>query len=409
MDQSSQNAGRAVITGIGTVTSLGTGREDFWPSLLSGESGISPVTMFDTSRYKIQHGGEIHEFDPSRWCSRLDPGEMGRASQLAVAATQLMFRDAGVSADHVSAEKTGVYVGTTSGEPGVIEQFDDARMDKRKLPSRKLLAGYPCHVIAANVAREFQFTGDAMVVPAACAAGNYAIARAFDAIRSGRLDTVVAGGADSFSRITYTGFHRLGAIAKEKCQPFDANRTGMIPGEGAAMLMVERLDHALRRGARIYAEVLGYGLTCDAHHMVAPNGIGATKAIRVALAHASVAAESINYISAHGTGTRTNDLLESQAIRSVFPQDATPPISSIKSMLGHAMGAASAIEAAVCALAIHTSHVPPTANLSQPDPDCGELDFIPNEARSQTVDLALSNAFAFGGTNSSLILGRCVA
>jgi 3-oxoacyl-[acyl-carrier-protein] synthase II len=219
---------------------------------------------------------------------------------------------------------------------------------------------------------------------------------------------MLAGGSDSFSRITYTGFARLGAIATEKCQPFDLNRKGMVPGEGAAVLVLEPADIAERRGARIYAELVGYGLSCDAYHMTAshPEGAGAARAMNGALKDAGLRPEDVDYVSAHGTGTPTNDRLETLSFKKVFGDVAhRVPISSAKSMLGHTMGAASAIEAAICSLAIANGRIPPTINYETPDPDC-DLDYVPNQARECRVDVAMNNAYAFGGNNASLILRR---
>jgi 3-oxoacyl-[acyl-carrier-protein] synthase II len=248
------------------------------------------------------------------------------------------------------------------------------------------------------------------MIPTACAAGNYAIGYGFDLIRTGRVDLVLAGGADAFSRITYTGFARLGAIAPVRCQPFDKNRRGMVPGEGAALLVLESLDAARARGATIYAEVLGYGLSCDAHHMTAahPEGEGAVRAMTMALKDSKVNLEAVDYISAHGTGTPTNDRMEAIALRTLFRDRApTLPMSSIKSMLGHTMGAASAIEAAACALALQTGVVPPTINHETPDPECA-VDCVPNQARELHPRVLLNNAYAFGGNNASLCLARFV-
>jgi 3-oxoacyl-[acyl-carrier-protein] synthase II len=265
-------------------------------------------------------------------------------------------------------------------------------------------------MIAAHVARELGFGGVNTMIPAACAAGNYAVAHALDVLRAGRADVMLAGGADAFSRITYTGFFRLGAIAPDLCRPFDRNRKGMIPGEGAAVLVLEPLERAVARGARIYAEVAGYGLSCDAHHMTAahPEGDGAARAMERALADAGVAPGEVSYISAHGTGTPTNDRLETIAVKRVFGEGGVPPMSSVKSMLGHTMGAASAIESVVCALAIATGRVPPTMNYEEPDPEC-DLDVVPNEARELDVQVTMNNAYAFGGNNASVIFRRCEA
>jgi len=261
-------------------------------------------------------------------------------------------------------------------------------------------------MIAAHVARELGFAGINTMIPAACAAGNYALAHAVDVLRAGRAELMLAGGADAFSRITYAGFARLGAIAPERCQPFDRRRQGMIPGEGAAVLVLEPFDAARRRGARIYAEVAGYGLSCDAHHMTAahPEGDGAVRAMSRALADAGLAPEQVSYISAHGTGTPTNDRLEAIAVGRVFGAGMRVPISSIKSMLGHTMGAASAIEAAVCALAVATDEIPPTMGLEDPEND---FDYVPNEARRLRVEVAMNNAYAFGGNNASTIFRKC--
>jgi 3-oxoacyl-[acyl-carrier-protein] synthase II len=263
-------------------------------------------------------------------------------------------------------------------------------------------------VLAAHVASEFRLRGVAVTVSTACAAGNGALAYAADAIRSGTADLALAGGADAFSRITYAGFSRLGAIAPERCQPFDLERKGMIPGEGAAVLLLESAAHASARGARVYAELAGYGLTCDAHHMTSghPTGDGAVRAMEMALASSRVAPSEVSYISAHGTGTLVNDRLETAAIKRAFGRAAYDiPVSSIKSMLGHAMGAASAMEAAACALAVSTDRIPPTVGLDTPDPAC-DLDYVPNAARARRVTVALNNAYAFGGNNSCLVLRK---
>lgn len=407
-------AGRVVLTGIGAVTPVGTGRAAVWESLLSGRLGFSPVASFDTSRHTVHLGAEIHGFRPEEHMRRLDPAPLGRASQLAVAAARLALADAGLDPDGIESwgdpARAGVSMGTTSGEPLEIERFDDAVLASDLGRARPdFIAAYPCHVIAAHVAAEIGLEGVNTMIPTACAAGSYAIAHAVDVLRAGRADLMLAGGADAFSRITYTGFARLGAIAPEVVQPFDRNRKGMIPGEGAGVVVLEPLARALSRGATIYAEVAGYGLSCDAHHMTAahPEGDGAARAMRRALAESGLGPEDVDYISAHGTGTPTNDRLETIAVKRVFGAAAPRvPMSSVKSMLGHTMGAASAIEAAVCALAIATGKVPPTMSLDEPDPEC-DLDYVPNAARELPVRVAMNNAYAFGGNNASLILKTC--
>ena len=400
---------RVVVTGIGVVTPIGTGRERFWTNLLAGRSGIGPVKSFDTSAYSVHRGAEVHDFEVQHYLSNLDAAHLGRASQFGIAAARLALADANLEIASLDLERAGVSMGTTSGEPREVERFDDLFISKKlERVGSEFLALYPSHVIAAHIARELRFAGVNIMIPTACAAGNYAIAHAFDVLRSGRADVMLAGGSDSFSRITYTGFAQLGAIAPEVCQPFDRYRKGMIPGEGAAVLVLEPLASATRRGARVYAEIGGYGLSCDAHHMTAahPNGAGAVRAMKQALEQSETSPEEVSYISAHGTGTATNDRLETLAVKQLFGAAAyRVPMSSIKSMLGHTMGAASAIEAAVCALAAYHDRVPPTINLKETDPEC-DLDYVPNHAREHSVRVAMNNAYAFGGNNASLILRK---
>lgn len=400
---------RVVITGIGAVTPVGAGCEMFWKNLLDGKCGIAPVQSFDTSGYNVHRGAEVKEFNANEYVLNLDAAHLGRASQFAIAAARLALADAGVEIGSLDRKRAGVSMGTTSGEPREVERFDDSYVSKTlDRIGPEFLSLYPCHVIAAHVASELRFSGVNTMIPTACAAGNYAIAHALDVLRAGRADVMLAGGSDAFSRITFTGFARLGAVAPEICQPFDRFRKGMIPGEGAGVLVLEPLDRARKRGARIYAEVAGYGLSCDAHHMTAahPQGDGAARAMQQALADSSTKPEEVSYISAHGTGTPTNDRLETIAVKRLFKDAAYRiPISSIKSMLGHTMGAASALEAAVCALAVFHDCVPPTINLNEPDPDC-DLDYVPNYARRLQVNVAMNNAYAFGGNNASLVLRK---
>jgi 3-oxoacyl-[acyl-carrier-protein] synthase II len=401
---------RIVVTGIGVVTPIGIGRERFWTNLLAGQSGIGPVRSFDTSAYKVHRGAEVHDFEIENYLSNLDAAHLGRASQFAIAAAYLALADSNVEIASLDLERAGVSMGTTSGEPREVERFDNLFISKKlDRVGREFLALYPSHVIAAHIARELKFAGVNIMIPTACAAGNYAIAHAFDVLRAGRADLMLAGGSDSFSRITYTGFAQLGAIAPEVCQPFDRYRKGMIPGEGAAVIVLEPLSSAKRRNARVYAEITGYGLSCDAHHMTAahPNGEGAVRAMQQALEQSGIGPRDVSYISAHGTGTPTNDRLETLAVKRLFGDSAYRiPMSSIKSMLGHTMGAASAIEAAVCALSVFHDRIPPTINLKEPDPEC-DLDYVPNGAREHTVEVAMNNAYAFGGNNASLVLRKC--
>jgi 3-oxoacyl-[acyl-carrier-protein] synthase II len=394
---------RVVITGLGLVTPIGAGRELFWKNLTAGANGIGPVESFDTSAFPVHIGAEVKDFDPS------GHEALGRGSQLAVAAARMALDDSGIDVSARDRSRIGVSMGTTSGEPGMVERYNDARkVDGVHSVPADILPKYPCNVVPSNIAIEFDLQGPCLMIPTACAAGNYAIGYGFDMIRSGRTDLMLAGGADPFSRITYMGFARLGAIAPERCQPFDKNRKGMVPGEGAAVLVLEPLDDALARGATIYAEVLGYGVSCDSHHMTAahPQGDGAIRAMAMALKESGRRTDEVDYISAHGTGTPTNDRVEAIAVRTLFGDKASRvPMSSIKSMIGHTMGAASAIEAVACSLAIHTGVIPPTMNFEEPD-EGSELDYVPNQARRTDPRIVLNNAYAFGGNNASLCLAR---
>jgi 3-oxoacyl-[acyl-carrier-protein] synthase II len=398
---------RVAVTGLGLVTSIGQGRQKVWEALLLGCCGFSPVRSFDTRGYSVHIGAEISDFCADQHVLELQPSTIGRTSQLAIAAARMAVQDGCLDLLRVDRDRIGVCVGTTSGEPGSIERFDDQCVRGiMNAVGGEFLNGYPCHVIPLHVARELDLGGEAMTIPTACAAGNYAIAHACDLLRNGRADYMLAGGADSFSRITYTGFARLGAIAPEFCQPFDRNRKGMIPGEGAAILLLESTARAVARGASIYCEVAGYGFSCDAHHMTAahPQGEGAARSMRLAMEDSGLQPSDVDYISAHGTGTLTNDRLETIAVKKAFGSHAySVPISSVKSMLGHTMGAASAIEAAVCALAITHGWIPPTMHWRDRDGEC-DLDYVANSARKHAVKVAMNNAYAFGGNNSSLIM-----
>ncbi|MFT5466247.1 MAG: 3-oxoacyl-[acyl-carrier-protein] synthase II [Verrucomicrobiales bacterium] len=399
---------KVVVTGIGLVTPIGTGIDEFWPNVLAGKDGFSEIESFDSSKHRTHRGAEIKNFT---FDGKGGP-EYCRSTQFALTAARQALADAGLPKSSLDPGRTGVAMGTTSGEPNLIEHFNDLDLGQQ-LPDLgdSFTRNYPCNHIPGYVASELGVYGGGgpVMLPVACAAGNCAIGHAYDLIRTGEADVMLAGGADAFSRITYTGFCGLFAVAPEKCQPFDKNRKGMMPGEGAGVLVLERLDSAQKRGAQIYAEVAGYGLSCDAFHMTGSDkeSRGAVRAMEKACAQSGINPEQVDYISAHGTGTKSNDYHETNAAKKVFGEHARKtPMSSIKSMFGHTMGAASAIEAGACALAISRGAIPPTMNFETPDPDC-DLDYVPNEARELDVSIAMNNAYAFGGTNASLILRKC--
>lgn len=398
---------RVVVTGIGVISSVGTGRIDFWKGIINGKSGISKVSSFDTKGLRCHYAGEIKDFNPDDFIDKRRVPFLGRTSHLSIAATSLALKDSHIPLKTISNNKrTGVFIGTTMGEKPLEESIDAWIKGGNSSLSKIKILQSSANNIPANISMHFKFQGPNYLIPTACAAGNYAIGYGFDSIKKGDLDYAIAGGADAFSKLAFSGFHRLYAMASDKCRPFDKNRKGMMVGEGAGILLLESLDSALNRNAPIYAELLGYGLSCDAHHMTASQPDGIEKAIQNALKDADISADEVDYISAHGTGTPGNDKNECAAIRNVFREQVkTISVSSIKSMLGHPMGAASAIEAITCCLAVKENIVPPTINFETPDPKC-DIDCVPNIARKKRVKIALNNAFAFGGNNSCLVVRK---
>jgi 3-oxoacyl-[acyl-carrier-protein] synthase II len=398
---------RVVITGLGVISSIGIGWEEFWDSLLKGKSGISPVSSFDTTNHFTHNGGEVKNFKPEEFIPREQLKFLSRASQLALVAAKLAIEDAKLSQKNISNIRVGTCIGTTTGSIQVIEEIDDKLVKNEEIHG-DLICQLPTHTTPAVIAKELNLNGSNFMFSTACAAGNYAVGYGFDLIRLNRADIVFAGGSDPFSRIEYTGFNQLSAVAPKKCQPFDKNRKGMMVAEGAGILILETLESALKRKAPIYAEILGYGLSCDAQHMTQPSIDGVSACIIKAMLEAGIKREDVDYISAHGTGTIVNDKTECAAIKNVFgPRHTQIPVSSIKSMLGHTMGAASALEAITCALVVKKDIIPPTINYETPDPEC-DIDCVPNNPRKHTVNIALNNSFAFGGNNASLVLKKFI-
>lgn len=398
---------RVVITGLGAISSVGIGKDAFWEGLLKGKSGISPVTAFDTTSHFTHNGGEAKIFNAEQFIPKDRLPFMNRATQMALASAKLALDDAAVTPEYLAGLTVGVSHGTTLGAAQAIESVDNLLIGGRKV-NRELLHQMPPHTAPAAIAGEFNCRGPHFMVSTACAAGNYAIAYAYDLIRLNRADVMIAGASDGISRIEYTGFNQFSAVAPEKCRPFDKNRKGMMLAEGAGMLVLESLENAEKRKAPIYAEIAGYGLSCDARHMTNASVEGITQCMRKAMREAGISAEDVDYISAHGTGTLANDRAECAAIREVFgDRYRNIPVSSIKSMLGHTMGAASALEAIVCALAVKNDLIPPTINYETPDPEC-DVDCVPNQARKHTVHVALNNSYAFGGNNACMVVSKFV-
>ncbi|MBP0455067.1 MULTISPECIES: beta-ketoacyl synthase [unclassified Kitasatospora] len=397
---------RVVITGLGPVSSIGIGASAYGEALRTGVNGVSPIACFDSSGFPYFMAGEVHDFRPERMVRRLSVEEWGRTSLFAASAARLAVADAGIDEDELAASRAGSSMGTTGGESQVLERLTG---DALEVGFGALDPGLVRQVSSARLSqavnRELRLSGDAVTLSTACSASNYALGYAYDLIRTGEADYMIAGGADSVGRWSHAGFYRLGALTEKACSPFDKDRSGIITGEGGAAMFLESLDSALARGARIHAEVLGYGLNCDANHMVAPHRASIAECMRLAHRNARIKASDVDYICAHGTGTPANDLVEAGAVVDVFG-DNPPPISSTKSMLGHTMGAASGLGAIASVLGITGSFLPPTINFHTPDPQMPHIDPVPNVARAADVRIAQVNGFAFGGNNAIVILGR---
>ena len=411
---------RVVITGIGLVTPLGNTTEETWKALLEGKSGAGPITLFDTTSFATKFGCEVKGFDVSPFLDKREAKHLDRFLHFAVGAGLMAMDDAGYADRKVPAgeeERWGCYVGAGMGGIETIE--DTVRALDQKGP-RHGVSPYFIVDIIVNMAPGLLSIKTGAEGPnfshvSACSSGAHSIGEAARAIRWGDADVMITGGAEAaVSELSVGGFNASRALSTNNeaptkaSRPFDRDRDGFVVGEGAGVVILEELERAKKRGARIYAEVVGYGANADAFHVTqpAPEGRGAQKCMKRALADAKVAPEAIGYINAHGTSTPFNDKNETAAIKAVFGEHARKlAVSSTKSMTGHTLGAAGGIEAAITALAIHRKVLPPTINLENPDPDC-DLDYVPHQPREVAVDLALSNSFGFGGTNAALLLRR---
>lgn len=398
---------RAVVTGLGVVSGIGLGVAEFRRGLRAGRSAAKPITAFDTEGFDHAMGCEITDFVPEDWIRNTKVESLGRASQFSVAAARMAAGDAGLDDEEMRARPGLIAIGTTDGESRDLDQLAEAEVRGGPCSMDPKVAGrVGAGRLSAAVALEFGLRRvEVMTLATACAAGNYAIGYGYDAIRSGDVSYALCGGADALCRKTFAGFYRLGTIAPDRCQPFDKNRKGILTAEGAGVVLLESLESARSRGARIYAEVLGYGLNCDAYHQVAPNEESVARCISLALDDAAVPPDDVDLISAHGTGTKANDITEAAAIRLAFGAAPAPRTISIKSMIGHSMGAASALASIACTLAITDGLIPPTINHVETDPECG-LDCVPNQAIDADVRVVQNNGLAFGGNNAVVIYGR---
>ncbi len=407
---------RVVLTGVGLVTPLGTGTEKNWQALLRGESGIRPISRWDASRYATRFGGEARDFDPLAFIDRKEARKMDLFIQLAVAAAHLAVEDSGLPPGALQSERAGTYVGSGIGGLGSIEEWHKVLLEKG--PDRVspfFLVQTIVNEASGQISIRYGTKGPNSATATACSTGTHAIGDSFRMIARGDADIMICGGAEApLTPLSVAGFNAMKALserndAPEKAsRPFDAKRDGFVMGEGSGVVILEELGLALKRNARIYAEVVGYAMTSDAYHVAAPSpeGDGAIRVMRRAMEDAGVGPEDIQYINAHGTSTPFNDKTETMAIKKVFGEHAGKiGVNSTKSMTGHLLGAAGGVEAGISALCLFHQIMTPTINYEFPDPEC-DLDYVPNKPRPAEIIHALSNSFGFGGTNGALVLKR---
>jgi 3-oxoacyl-[acyl-carrier-protein] synthase II len=412
---------RVVITGIGLVTPVGIGTLESWQALLAGESGIAPITLFDCSAFRVRFAGEVKGWEPTRFVDKKKLKEMDRFTELAMGAAEMAIADAKLELTDEDRDDAGCFIGVGIGGLFTLEKTKQTLMEKgpQKI-SPYAIPGIIANLAAGQVSMRHGLRGPSYCTTSACSSGAHAIGEASEWIRRGKAQVMVAGGAEAtVTPVGIGGFEAMYALSrrnddpKTASRPFDKGRDGFVCGEGSGILVLESLTHAKKRGAKIYGEITGYGASSDANHLTqpAPGGEGAQRAMKMALRDAGIAADQVDYINAHGTSTPVGDIAESQAIASVFGAHATDKkatglwVSSTKSMMGHLLGAAGAVESAICALALSEGKIPPTINLHDQDPQC-PLDYVANTARERRLRHVLNNSFGFGGTNCSLLLSR---
>jgi 3-oxoacyl-[acyl-carrier-protein] synthase II len=409
---------RVVITGIGLVTPVGIGTSESWRALLAGESGIGPISLFDCSAFRVRIAGEVKGWEPTRFIDKKKLKEMDRFTELAMGAAAMALQDAKLEMSDAERERAGCFIGVGLGGLFTLEKTKETLMAKGPTKvSPYSIPGIIANLAAGQVSIAHGLKGPSYCTTSACSSGAHAIGEAAEWIRRGRCDVMVAGGAEAtITPVGISGFEAMFALSKRNddpthaSRPFDKGRDGFVSGEGSGIVILESLTRATRRGARIYGEVTGYGASSDAHHLTqpAPGGEGAARSMRMALDDAKLAPDAIDYINAHGTSTPVGDVEESKAIAAVFGAHATDKklwVSSTKSMMGHLLGAAGAVETAICALTLAEGKVAPTINLVDQDPQC-PLDYVANTARERRMRHVMNNSFGFGGTNCTLVLSR---
>lgn len=410
---------RVVVTGLGAITPIGNNLTEYWDGLLSGRNGIGEITLFDASKHDCRIAGEVKNFDPHDYLDRKEAKRMDRFAQFGVIASLQALADAEFAINDLNAEQVGIIIGTGIGGLNILE--DQHKVYLNRGPDR--CSPFMIPMMIANMAAgltaiQTGAKGPNSCTVTACAAGSNAIGDAFRLVQNGYAQAMICGGAEAaVTPLSVAGFAAAKALSTRNddpahaCRPFDRDRNGFVMGEGAGILLIEELEHARSRNARIYAEIVGYGMTCDAYHITSPvpGGTGAARAIQLAMKDAGVTPEQVSYINAHGTSTPANDKTETAAIKTALGEAAARGvvISSTKSMTGHLLGGSGGIEAVASVMAIANNQVPPTINLENPDPEC-DLDYIPNQSRKLNVDIALSNSFGFGGHNVTLVFKKFV-
>lgn len=409
---------RVVVTGVGAITPIGNTPVEYWEGLLSGRNGIGPITLFDASQHKCRIAGEVKGYDPHEYLDAKDAKRMDRFAQFAVSASSQALRDAQFVINELNAEQVGVIIGTGIGGIKVLEEQQTVYLNRG--PDR--CSPFMVPMMIANMAAGLTAIHTGAKGPnscsvTACAAGSNAVGDAFRLVQRGYAQAMLCGGAEAaVTPLSVAGFAAARTLSRRNddpahaCRPFDRDRDGFVMGEGAGILLLEELGHALSRGAKIYAEIVGYGMTCDAYHMTAPvpSGEGAARAIQLALKDAKLNANQVSYINAHGTSTTANDSTETAAIKKALGESAYKvAISSTKSMTGHLLGGSGGIEAVATVMAIANDKIPPTINLDNPDSEC-DLDYVPHSCRAQTIEVALSNSFGFGGHNVTLAFKKYI-
>ncbi len=399
---------RVVITGIGVISAVGRNQSEFWDAISSGRPGIGPISKVDVSDLRFKNAAEVRGYDPAehfddKGLTWLDP-----FAQFGIVAAREAIADSGIEFSGRLAERTGVITGSCLGGKETEDAlfYDLYGKQKTRFPPTTIPRAMS-NAVASHVSMEFGLTGATFTISTACSSANHAIGQAFWLVRQGTLDAAVTGGSEApLTFANLKAWESMRVVSPDTCRPFSRDRSGMILGEGGAMFVIESLDNARARGAKVYAEIAGFGMSADAHHLTMPLAAGAARAMKDAMADAGIQAEDIGYINAHGTATQANDVMETQAICEVFGKQAeTIAVSSTKSMHGHTLGAAGAVEAAATVLGLQYGVLPPTANFTEADPECG-LDIIQNNARKAEPAAALSNSFAFGGLNAVLAFKR---